>query len=389
MRPNVAYRRSLGHPSVVTLPSPLVDVDYTLGSLNPSDVFTRASSPGAGFYFDAAGAWQQAGTNVARFDHDPVTLAPLGVLIEAAATNLALWSRDLTNAVWTATNCTAAKTATGVDGSANAASVVTATGGSATIFQTLTAASTFRSFSAWVKRSVGTGTVSLTQDGGVTSKDITALINSTTWTRIYWNQTRLNPQFGFMLATSGDAIIVDGIQLEVSTVIQVPTSTIFTTTVAVVRAKDVLTRLVSTFGGYDASVGTLYIEWASPNPGIAAFAISMDDTTANNVFFVDTNLPNQASGTVTVGGVVQLTHIFTGGPASTTPQKFAIAYAASDVAMTFQGKSCSVAAVTGPTVTRISLGARQNGGNQLGGWVRRFKYFNTRLTNGQLQKLTQ
>jgi hypothetical protein len=43
-----------------------------------------------------------------------------GLLIEEARTNLAIWGRDLTNAAWTKSNMTTAKTATGADGSANA-----------------------------------------------------------------------------------------------------------------------------------------------------------------------------------------------------------------------------------------------------------------------------
>ena len=45
---------------------------------------TRAS---VGTHFDAAGVLRTALANVARYDHDPVTLAPLGLMGEAAATN--------------------------------------------------------------------------------------------------------------------------------------------------------------------------------------------------------------------------------------------------------------------------------------------------------------
>src|SRR5581483_3040464 len=54
--------------------------------------FTRAS---VGPYFDAPGTMQTAANNVPRFDHDPTTLLPRGLLIEDARTNLLLNSATL------------------------------------------------------------------------------------------------------------------------------------------------------------------------------------------------------------------------------------------------------------------------------------------------------
>jgi uncharacterized protein YmfQ (DUF2313 family) len=54
--------------------------------------FTRSST---GTYFDAAGVLQTAAINAPRFDHHPVTKAPLGLMIEAANTNLATNSESI------------------------------------------------------------------------------------------------------------------------------------------------------------------------------------------------------------------------------------------------------------------------------------------------------
>jgi len=59
--------------------------------------FTRAGSAN---YVDAAGVTQSAGPNVPRFDHDPGTLAPLGLLMDdtdadAAAIGAATWPEGL------------------------------------------------------------------------------------------------------------------------------------------------------------------------------------------------------------------------------------------------------------------------------------------------------
>lgn len=58
--------------------------DFTTGSLGPWVSFTRASSA---WYRDSAGAIAAALANVPRFQYDPTTLTPRGLLIEEAATN--------------------------------------------------------------------------------------------------------------------------------------------------------------------------------------------------------------------------------------------------------------------------------------------------------------
>lgn len=58
--------------------------DFTGGTLPAGVTFTRA---GSATYFDAAGVLQTAAADVPRFDHDPVTLQPRGLLVEPSATN--------------------------------------------------------------------------------------------------------------------------------------------------------------------------------------------------------------------------------------------------------------------------------------------------------------
>ena len=78
------------------------------------------------------------------------------------------YNRDLTNAAWSATNITAVKDATGIDGKANSASTLTADANNGTIFYPLTLTSLERTAQYWVRRKTGSGTVEITDDGGST-----------------------------------------------------------------------------------------------------------------------------------------------------------------------------------------------------------------------------
>jgi len=60
--------------------------DFRDGVLPSNVTFSRASG---GTYFNSSGTLVEVGTDTPRFDHDPITLAPLGLLIEVSSTNLA------------------------------------------------------------------------------------------------------------------------------------------------------------------------------------------------------------------------------------------------------------------------------------------------------------
>lgn len=168
-------------------------------------------------------------------------------------TNNILYCRDFTNAAWVKTNITAALNQTGICGIAANASLLTASSTNGTVLQALTLKKEYRSSSAYVKRSNGTGSIFFTRDGGTTWIDITSLINSTSFVRVKIEKsTILNPSIGFKIAVSGDAIIVDYVQDEVGTTCSNP---ILTTSAAVTRVADVLTY--TTAGNINDTEGTL------------------------------------------------------------------------------------------------------------------------------------
>ena len=70
---------------------------FTSGTLPSGWTLTRAS---AGTYFNSSGIMQTASTDVARFDYNPVTLAPKGILVEPSKTNMVLQSAKPGTSPW-------------------------------------------------------------------------------------------------------------------------------------------------------------------------------------------------------------------------------------------------------------------------------------------------
>lgn len=92
---NMLLTNNIGDGSTLTL-------DFLSGILDTRLTMTRASNTAT--FIGSNGYVQTAVANQPRFDYDPVTLACRGLLIEGAATNLATYSEDYSQAVWTKNN---------------------------------------------------------------------------------------------------------------------------------------------------------------------------------------------------------------------------------------------------------------------------------------------
>lgn len=373
---------SLFHREYGVTPSLALDFINAPGSALSRLTFTRASS---GTYFNSSGLLQTAATDVARFDNTPITGASaLGLLIEEARTNVPLWDRDLTNAAWTATDVTVAKTATGIDGVVNSASTLTATGANGTVLQAVTLASSARFQTAWVRRRTGTGTVEMTMDNGSTW---TAIVPTAAWSRLLIpTQTLANPTVGFRIVTSGDAIDVDFGQNENGTF---ATSSIATTTAAVTRAADVCSILTSAFP-FNASEGTIVAEGLSPAGASANNCIAeLNDGTQSNRILLFRTTGNAAQFQVDVATVSQAG--ISGGTWNVaTSGKIAAAWAANDFATCFNGGA--VATDTSGSIpaglTTLVIGDSGGGNRYWNSTIRRLSYWPRRLSNTQLQALS-
>lgn len=227
-----------------------------------------------------------------------------GWLIEVPSTNTALHSRDMTQASWTAVNMTTSQTGTGADGVANSATILTASAGNATILQALTIGSTTETYSVYLKRVSGTGTINISENGGTSWTPCT--INSTSFTRCWVEASLANPSVGIQIVTSGDSIIADFNQNEA---LAFPTSPIPTTTVAVTRNADVVAGTPVFLSKYVPAGFSTYFYYllqnAVANPGAKPLGAFSDGTNNNTIKFA-----GQANSTV-FGPVIE-----TGGVAT-------------------------------------------------------------------------
>ncbi len=124
---------ALGSAATASISVPSQDVlayqvDYTQGSLASGDADTRSGTIAA--YYNSSGYLQTpgAGTNTARFDYNPSTLMPLGLILEGSDTNNASYSNIFSNAYWTKTNVTLTSgAATSPDNASNGWSAIPTT----------------------------------------------------------------------------------------------------------------------------------------------------------------------------------------------------------------------------------------------------------------------
>jgi hypothetical protein len=115
---------SLGDGSTLTL-------DFTTGILDSRLSFTRLSDA---TFINSSGLVTSVGNNIPRFDHDPTTLAPRGLLIEGSASNLWTYSQDQSQ--WAVNNVTVntGTQATAPDGATSLFPVLTNNTGSVQYF---------------------------------------------------------------------------------------------------------------------------------------------------------------------------------------------------------------------------------------------------------------
>jgi hypothetical protein len=355
--------------------------DFTTGVLDSRFTFTRASTTAT--YINSSGNVQTASTNVPRFDHDPTTQAPRGLLVEGQATNLLNWSASFattggTNNNWADTNIT--RSTFGFDPTGVTTAITfSASAGNATIISSAAiGTSAARTFSVWLRRVSGTGDIQYTQNNGTnwTTQAITS-----TWTRYSFTHT-VDHRVGIRIVTSGDLIEMWGAQLETGSG---ASSYIPTGASQATRVQDSLSCVSPNFAPwYQAATGTLLTDVTytalSGNQSGIQFADATGASETNRLAI------RRNIAIATRAGVTSAQF----SPTATGRAISAFAYANADYKFSQNGASFSlVAGGTGNVPQNIDrLVAFTPGPEVPYGWVRRIKFWPTALPQATLNSIT-
>ena len=411
-----------------TFPKPTIDLQFAgATSLDNRITFTRASTA---TFFNSAGVLTSAAINEARFDYNPSTLAPQGLLIEEQRTNLATYSQEPSNAAWNKTRASiTADTVVAPDGTLTGdklvedttannthriaiAAVSVVSGSSYTwsiylkagerTFAILALHSTSggNAFTIWPSFYVNLLTGEIT-DASATVTASSAVNVGNGWFRVSVSATATstttqNP--AILLATAsgtnsytGDGtsgLYLWGAQLEAAAF---PTSYIPTTTTALTRSADVASMTGTDFSSwFNAVEGTIVFQ-SQTAQGTNSYPYSLFGTdTLNRIFSNYTTTQRMQSG-VRVGGVFVAAENSANNTAPlNTFGKGAVAYKANDFGFSWNGAAALTdTSLSLPTVVKLDIG--NNGGaatNFLNGYIQRITYYPTRLANAQLQALT-
>ena len=337
--------------------------------------------------FNSAGLIESVASGIPRLDYytsGGVTGCP-ALLVEPAATNLALHSRDLTNAVWSGTNVTAAKNAVGADGVASGATTLTATAASGTVLQALSHASQSRVFSAYVRRVTGTGAIQMTTNGGTNWTTVTI---SSLYTQVACAaQTVASGTIGFRMAVSGDVIEVDFTQGEVG---PVATSPIPTTAGTGSRSADVVSVSGAVSGSIGQTEGTIYAEVDYRNFGTTdqgILQLFLDGSNRLGIATYRDGVNNRFQGYAVVAGNVPVNINTTISSAGI--YKIAFGYKLNDYVLYINGTQIGTDSTAGVVAANTIQLGHTSGAAQFNNRIRAAALYTTRLNAAELATLTQ
>lgn len=389
--------------------------------------FTRAS---AATYVNSSGNITTAASGNPRFDYDPATLAPRGLLVEEQRTNLLLYSEQFDNGTWSKLRATVtADSTTSPDGTADADTLLdTAVAGTHVAIQTITKAASAITYAATVYAKQSTlskgelrvsdqagngvraafdlaaGTVGSATGFGTGFTAVSSAITSAGngWYRItliatsnsattLGHEVYLADGSGSTSYTgTGAGIFLYGAQLEAGSF---ATSYIPTTASQVTRAADVAVIQAPNFAPwYNSAEGTFVIEYSllsashATNKNVLTFS---DGTGSNRITVYNTATTALPFLLVTDGGVTQASGA-NAAIGSNVVAKTGVGYKVNDFALITNGGTAATdtSGTVPAAVNRVYIAGSATGAQPINGHIRSIKYYPSRLTNAQIQGLT-
>jgi hypothetical protein len=416
---------------------PSLNLDFgNVKALDPRVTFTRASSA---TYIDAGGLWQEASNNQPRFDHAPVTLESLGLLIEEQRTNtftnprmlngvpgtpgtqpsaMGNWNLSTSGLTIEYVQNVTYNNLTGVryrlSGTAAASASVsnlfsllssgwTASPGQnwtgSVFIAVLSGLETLNNFRLSMSARAGGGTAGTSASGSLLSS---LLAVPTRFAQTYANLPATTTGIFHQVilgVTSGVAVDVTfelyWPQLEQGLFATSPILPPGTTIAASTRAADVASMTSTNFSSwYNQTEGTVFVQSSRYSAGTSGNQYIMFELSnlQDNLNFMA--LGSQFGTTSTQALVVydnttQFAHLETANIGMT---KYTLAYKTNDFAYTKNGEQPTTdTSGTVPPVQQLNIGSRPAFGTVgfLNGTIKKLSYYSYRLSNTELQALTR
>jgi hypothetical protein len=396
---------------------PRLALDFTTGVLDSRVTVTRLLNTAT--RINASGFIETVNANLPRFDYNPVTLAPRGLLIEEQRINLLLRSAEFENAAWTKSNASiTANAEISPDGTVNADKLVENTANSThrtfnNIAVTITAGAVI-SYSIFAKAAERTsvritdndlagatfnlsnGTITST-DAGVTST-ITAFPNGWHRCTVACATATANGRISVAIVSGGSTtytgdgtsgIYIYGAQLEAGAF---ATSYIPTTTTSLTRNADDVSMTGTNFSSwYNQSEGTFQVEASAtiPSSGSQTFIAVSDNTPSNYIGPYMLNSLGYVYHKIVTLGANECEFAAAIGVTNNSIFKYAFCYkqnSAQIAVNTVLGAGDT--SVNVPTVTLAEIGSRASS-SRMNGHMRKILYWPQRLLDRENQAFSK
>lgn len=341
-----------------------------------------------------------------RFDYDPVTLAPKGILIEEQRTNLLTYSEQFTDASWAVNGSPVitANAAVAPDGTSTADTMaVSGSSNGFGVYRNVVSSGTYAS-SVYFKLISGAFSlrVGLTSNFSVINCSTLAITNTGTgvgsvsavgngWYRFVSVGTisALSASEFYNIGSNTGTLAIWGAQLEAGAF---ATSYIPTVASQVTRSADVCNINAPMFAPwFNQNEGTFVVDSDVLFATITSkAAITTNDGTSNNINIVYIASSATVSCEVRSGGALT-SALYPGTAIANVPIKTATAYAANNFAAASNGAAVStdLSGAVALNQSELNVGYSRNyGGLQINGHIRSIKFFPFRASNNQLQALT-
>jgi hypothetical protein len=395
-------------------------LDFTTGLLDPRLTFTRLSDA---TFINSSGIVTSVGNNIPRFDHDPTTLAPRGLLIEWQATNVLKYSEQFNTSPWFPfTGSITANDGVAPDGNTTADSITPSapTGG---VFNFNTFAAGTWTFSIWAKANPGnTLTISTDSSGNGRAVDITLstatagtpyvrgtggtvssmTVNSVTVFPNSWRRISLtvvttgSNTVALYNSLDTNKILIWGAQLEAGSG---ASSYIPTGASQVTRSVDYCTMPTSSFITGNPYPNTLFVDCipATANSGFVNL-VRLFDRTGGGTFSYGNEIYYYNAASMTTQRKISASpnedRNLANGLAYNTQHKFATAIDSSSFIGSYDGVtglgSTTAPAALASVVTHLGVG--NSGGstaiNVMNGCIRQIKFWPTALPQATINALT-